>query len=199
MFRYKTHKQAFIIAALVILLCLVCLTGATLALFTNDLSDGTIGVVALAGKVEVDIIDRNGETLQNKSLLFVTTTKQDEILFEPGATLYTQDFQIVNKGSVPIVFTLSVSRDESEDSDIDWEEFDKAFDVWLVPSNDPNFENAELITKIKGEKIPVDGVSEFYRLVVKMREDAGNEFQGKRYEGIGITVYAVQGNAIIKE
>ena len=33
MFRYRSNKQAFIIAVLVILLCLVSLTGATLALF----------------------------------------------------------------------------------------------------------------------------------------------------------------------
>lgn len=42
MFRYKSHKQAFIMTALVILLCLVSLVGATLALFTSDPNDGTI-------------------------------------------------------------------------------------------------------------------------------------------------------------
>jgi len=194
MFRYKSHKQAFIIAALVILLCLVCLTGATLALFTNDPNDGTIGVVVSAGKVDVDIVDENGNSLKDKSLAFMTTLEQDEILFEPGATFYTQGFKVVNQGSVPVLFTLSVSKDEK----IDMDAFNKAFDVWLVPANDPNFKNAELIPKFKGE-IPVNDVSGTYHLFVKMKEDAGNEFQGKSYEGIGVTVYAVQGNAIIKE
>ena len=63
MIRCKSYKQALVIAALVILLCLVCLSGATYALFTNDPSDGTIGIVTTSGKVDVDIInDYDGKT-----------------------------------------------------------------------------------------------------------------------------------------
>jgi hypothetical protein len=29
-----------------------------------------------------------------------------------------------------------------------------------------------------------------------MKDTAGNEFQGAKYEGIGVTVYAVQGNVM---
>jgi hypothetical protein len=57
MLRYKSHKQAFIMAALVILLCLVCLTGATLALFTGNVNDGTIGIITTTGDIAVDIVD----------------------------------------------------------------------------------------------------------------------------------------------
>jgi hypothetical protein len=31
-----------------------------------------------------------------------------------------------------------------------------------------------------------------------MKETVGNEFENKKYTGIGVTVYAVQGNATIK-
>ena len=54
MFRYKTNKKMLIIAAAVILLCFVCLSGATLALFSQTL-DGTIGIITTAGDIEVDI------------------------------------------------------------------------------------------------------------------------------------------------
>ena len=74
MFRYKSHKQAFIMTALVILLCLVCLTGATLALFTSDPNDGTIGIITTSGDVEIDIVDTSGATLQNKALDFITAS-----------------------------------------------------------------------------------------------------------------------------
>lgn len=194
MFRYQSHKQALIIAALVILLCLVCLTGATFALFTNDPNDGTIGVVVSAGKVDIDIVDEAGNSLQNEALIFLKKSHQDEILFQPGATFYTQGFKVINLGSVPVRFTISVSKDDR----INMEEFNKAFDVWLVPSDDPNFDNAEQIQKFKGD-IPLDGTSKTYHLFVKMKEDAGNEFQNKRYEGIGITVSAVQGNGTLEE
>ena len=193
MFRYKSNKQAFIMTALVILLCLSCLTGATLALFTSDVSDGTIGIVTTAGDVKVDIVDaQTGDSLVGKVLQFQTTSEQKEILFEPGATFYTQEFQIKNTGTVPVNYTLSVSKDER----IDMEEFDKAFEVYIVRADDEDYKNAELIPKFKGS-LGVGDSSERYRLVVKMKETVGNEFQGKTYTGIGVTAYAVQGNVTI--
>ena len=194
MFRYNSRKQAFIIAAIVILLCLVCLTGATLALFTSDLNDGTIGVIATSGDIEVDIVDLSGNSLKNEALAFMTTATNPTPLFEPGATFYTQEFKIENTGNVPVHFTLSVSKDDR----IDMEEFDEAFEVWIVRSSDKTFASAARLTTFKG-RIPVGKSSESYCLVVKMKETAGNEFQRKTYSGIGVTVYAVQGNAIAEE
>ena len=193
MFRYKSHKQAFIMTALVILLCLVCLTGATLALFTSNLNDGTIGIVTTSGDVEIDIVDTEGATLQNKALGFITSSADKEPLFEPGATFYTQEFQVMNRGDIPVNFSLSVSKDDK----IDMEEFDEAFEVWIVRADDEDFKNAERITSFKG-RLEVGESSEKYRLVIKMKESVGNEFQGKTYTGIGVTVYAVQGNAQLK-
>ena len=193
MFRYKPNKQAFIIAVIVILLCLVCLTGATLALFTSNLQDGTIGIVTTSGDVGIDIVDLSGVTLQNRALAFVTTSNT-EVLFEPGATFYTQEFQVKNTGDIPVNYSLSVSKDER----INMEEFDKAFEVWIVRADDENFANAERLTNFKGS-LKVGDSSESYCLFIKMKETVGNEFQGKTYTGIGVTVYAVQGNARIGE
>ena len=196
MFRYKkSNKQAYIIAALIIMLCLVCLAGATLALFTSDPNDGTIGVVTTSGDVEVDIVDKEGNSLKNESLNFITSATNPEPLFEPGATFYTQEFRVQNNGNIPVNFTVSVSKDDN----IDMTEFDEAFEVWIVRANDPDFANAQHITKFKGTDLMPGKSSETYCLFVKMKESATNEFQGKTYTGIGITVYAVQGNAEIKE
>ena len=194
MFRYKSNKQAFIIAALVILLCLACLTGATLALFTSDLKDGTIGIVTTSGDVEIDIVDTSGVTLQSRALDFMTTSDDEKPLFEPGAIFYTQGFQVKNTGNIPVNFSLSVSKDDK----IDMKEFDEAFEVWIVRSDDENFANAERLTNFKG-RLEVGESSATYHLFIKMKESVGNEFQGKTYTGIGVTVYAVQGNAMIGE
>ena len=91
MIRYKTNKRSFLIAALVILLCLSCLTGATLALFTSDPNDGTIGIVTTSGDVEVDIVDTAGVSLRDRALAFMTTSgavDSETVLFEPGAMFY---------------------------------------------------------------------------------------------------------------
>ena len=194
MFRYKSHKQAFIMTALVILLCLVCLTGATLALFTSDPNDGTIGIITTSGDVEIDIVDTSGATLQNRALDFITAsstpTDSGNVLFEPGATFRTQGFQVKNTGDIPVNFRLSVSKDDK----IDMEEFDKAFELWIVKEGD-DFSSAEKLTEFKVNGLAAGESSETYHLFIKMKESVGNEFQGKTYTGIGVTVYAVQGNA----
>lgn len=194
MLRYKSYQKAFIMTALIILLCLACLTGATLALFTGDPSDGTIGIVTTAGDVKVDIVDTSNNSLQGKTLRFMTSSETSEILFEPGATFYTQGFKVKNVGDVPINFRLSVSEDEK----IDMAEFHKAFEVW-ISTDLTNSANAERLTDFKGS-LKVGAYSEnTYYLFVKMKENVGNDFQGKTYTGIGVTVYAVQGNVDIKE
>jgi hypothetical protein len=193
MSRYKSHKQAFIMTALVILLCLACLTGATLALFTSDPNDVTIGIVTTSGDVEIDIVDTAGASLQNKALAFITTsgaTDSENVLFEPGATFYTQGFKIKNSGDIPVNFSLSVSKDDK----IDMEEFDEAFELWIVKEGD-DFSNAEKLTEFKVNGLAAGKSSETYYLFIKMKESVGNEFQGKTYTGIGVTAYAVQGNA----
>lgn len=194
MFRYKSNKQAFIIAALVILLCLVCLTGATLALFTSDPNDGTIGIITTSGDVEIDIVDTSDSTLQNKALAFLTTSNSmidsEDVFFEPGATFRTQGFKVKNTGDIPVNFSLSVSKDDK----IDMEEFDKAFELWIVKEGD-DFQTAEKLTEFKVNGLKAGDSSATYYLFIKMKETVGNEFQGKNYTGIGVTVYAVQGNA----
>ena len=215
MLRYKSHKQAFIMTALVILLCLVCLTGATLALFTSDVNDGTIGIVTTAGDVKVDIVDaQTGDSLVGKVLQFQTTSEQKEILFEPGATFFTQGFKVENTGNIPVDFRVYISEDERKQDEDDGlfamgfqklttEDFHKAFDVWIT--TDPYDPNQRIdIKEFRGELAPApEGersvTSDTYYMVVRMKTDADNKFQNKFFSGIGITVYAVQGNADLWE
>ncbi len=195
MFRYKSHKQAFIMTALVILLCLVCLTGATLALFTSDLDDGTIGIITTSGNVKVDIVDAQTDaTLMGKVLQFQTLSGDQGVLFEPGATFYTQGFKVKNVGDIPVNFSVYVS----EDKDMDMQEFNDNFEVWISTSP-TSTADAKKLPDFTG-RLEVGESSECtYYLYIKMRETVSNEFQGKTYTGIGVTVYAVQGNVSIGE
>ena len=201
MFRYKSNKKAFIIAALIVLLCLVSLSGATLALFTGQTDDGAIGIVATAGYFNVDIIDTSpeGNSLVGEYLQFQTTKDQDEILFEPGATFHTQGFKVENDGDIPIQFRMSVSDSIKTDKDIkiSIEEFNEYFEMWIATSTD--FSDAERTTEFI-RRLEANSVSkESYYLFVKMKENVNNDLQNKAYKGIGITVYAVQGNANVEE
>ena len=194
MFRSKeneklNNKSAFIVAGLVILVCLISLTGATYALFTSSPEDGTIGVVSTSGVVDVDIVDSDNESFVGRVLQFKTTGRYDDgVLFEPGATFYTEGFYIANKGNVPINFRVYISNDER----LDMEEFEKSFDFYIT--TDPRGAvGAENLLSFTGSLEAGDS-SEAYYLVIKMMETATSEFTGKVYDSIGITVCAVQGN-----
>lgn len=192
----QLNKKTIISALVVILICVFCLTGATFALFTNNLQDGTIGITTTTGSVRVDIIDTNEEkptSLVGKTLQFQTSATNKIILFEPGATFYTQGFKIKNTGDIKIKYRLCVS----EDPELDMIEFLKAFEVWITDDL-KNFEAAKNITTFEGE-LGVKDCSKTYYLFVKMKETATNDFQGKTFKGIGVTVCAVQGNASLGE
>ena len=191
MVRCNNQKSALIIAAIVILLCLVSITGATLALFTYDGEDGKIGVNITSGKLEVDIVDAspdNPTSLVGDVLNFVSVSDENEVLFEPGATYYTEGFRVKNNGSIPIDFIIYISEDETFNSD-----FNEAFEVWIT--KDPHQRDSLVPIRAFDGELEVGQSSEIYYLVFRMKTSAGNEFQNRTFTGVGITVCAVQGNA----
>ena len=194
MTRYKPTKKTLIIAAMIVLLCLLSITGATLALFTSSIEDGTIGINATTGDLEADIIDTsptNPESLVGDVLNFYTTPEREVIYFEPGATYRTEGFRVKNTGEIPFQYILYISHDSDYNA-----EFADAFEVWLT--NDlSNKASAVKLQDFDGRLNP-GHTSETYYLVFRMKESAGNEFQNKTFSGIGITVCAIQGNAHIK-
>lgn len=192
MFRYKSFKTTLIIAALVILLCLVCITGATFALFTDTSGDGKIGINTTSGNLAVDIVDAKDQgSLVGEVLDFITTSEDGQALFEPGATFRTIGFCVKNVGNIPLDYILYISEDETLAED-----FAEAFDVWIT--TDPtNRDSAVKLSEFEGFDLAPTKTSEVYYLVVSMKTTAGNEFQDRTFMGIGITVCAVQGNGYI--
>ena len=194
MVRYNSQKRTFIIAAMVILLCLVCITGATLALFTSDINDGKIGINATSGKLKADIIDASEEnpaSLVGDVLDFITTAESNEIQFEPGAVFCTEGFRVKNIGNVPMNFIMYISEDETLSSD-----FNDAFEVWIT--SDPSKKESTVKLQEFDGRLEPSQTSDVYYLVFKMKETVGNEFQNRTFIGVGITVCAIQGNADIE-
>ena len=194
MSRYSNTKKSILIAAIIILLCTISIAGATLALFTSR-QDGKIGINATSGRLEVDIVDTSIEgpsTLVGEVLEFETTSTHRKVIFEPGATYITEGFRVVNLGNIPINFIIYLSHDEDSEKP----PFDAAFDVWITddrkdPTHRVNMKDFE-------NRLEVGQISDIYYLVVQMKDDAGNAYQNQSYSGIGITVWAVQGNAQIE-
>ncbi len=175
----------------IIFLCFSSVVGVTWALFTNG-DDGKIGINTTSGYIDLDIVDTDENSLVGDVLDFETKVEDDKpIYFEPGATFYTQGFMVKNNGNITINYRLYVSNDDDENM----ESFSEAFELWI--SEDPdNLTEASKITEFEDKLAPGETGKTYY-LVIRMKESAGNDFQGKVYTGIGVTVYAVQGNVNI--
>jgi hypothetical protein len=106
----------------------------------------------------------------------------------------TEGFKIKNIGTTSLNFRLSPSDDDS----LDMEEFKEAFEFWITtdPDHLDKLDSLDKLTSFKGQ-LQVDEYSETYYLIIRMKESAGNEFQNKVYTGIGVTVTAFQGSAVI--
>ena len=179
-------KKVFI-PAIVILLCFISVVGTTYALFTSG-EDGKVAVNASSGYIKLDILDTNNQSLIGDNIDFVIPSDFDMSNFEPGATIKTQGFKIQNKGSITVNFKLFIN----ENPNVDWKALEEAFELWIT--DDPNdFTNAKDAKTFIGTLGPNETSDEYY-LFFKMKETAGNDFQLQIYSGIGITVYAVQGN-----
>lgn len=192
----KTNKQALLLAIFIILLCLIGLVGATFALFTSDPNDGTIGIVTTAGYIKVDILNALDltDSLKGKTLGMRSSTNETEVTFEPGATFFTNSFRIENEGTIPINYRIFISSDEEEDM----AEIHRAFDIRISSNPEDPRDSVPLIDFQRSLDAGSISDESFY-LIIRMKDTAGNEFQGRKYTGIGITVYAVQGNVDVKE
>lgn len=187
----KRKTTTIVISIITIVLLFTVIVGFTYALFTNSEDDGKIGVNVTSGKCKIDIVDVEDKSLVGDVLHFVTRKEKEKIYFEPGAIYYTEGFELRNIGTIPVNFRMCISEDEKTDIG----KFQESFELWITKDT-KNLDSAEKLTEFTG-RLEVGARSETYYLVVRMKESADNEFQDKAYTGIGITVYAVQGNVDI--
>ena len=185
----KSLKRALLSSAFSLIICVAMLIGTTFAWFTDTASTAVNKIQA--GNLKVDIVDQNGNSLNGKSLSFRDVNNKTDILWEPGARFNLDSFKIVNKGNLALKYKVIISGingsaklleaidftvkigDAAEAALADWE------GVLL-----PDGAAATDTMPVKETKlITISG---------KMREDAGNEYQGLSIGGIGITVLATQ-------
>ena len=73
--------------------------------------------------------------------------------------------------------------------------FEDSFELWIA--TDPTNPAGAVPMSEFEETLKAGDSSTTYYLYIKMKETAGNTYQKKTYTGIGVTVYAVQGNVDI--
>ena len=182
----KATKRALLTSVMALVMCVVMLVGTTFAWFTDTASTAVNKIVA--GNLDVDIVDKSGETLDGKTLNFQDVNDNTDILWEPGATFFTQGFKIVNKGNLALKYKVVVSGKTGDAKVLNAIKFDVVTEK-TKEATEALAEEGNLLKQ--NDSAPAnDGV--YYYLRGHMDENAGNEYKNLTLDGISITVYATQ-------
>lgn len=191
----KTSKRALLCSVLSIALCLSMLIGTTFAWFTDTASTAVNKIQA--GTLDVVMSrDPAGEnSIEGTTLKWVKAegAESEAVLWEPGCTYNLDSFYIVNKGNLALKYKVVISGVDGSSKLM------KAIDFTITEEGK---EPVDLAAWNGGVLLPstataeVDGakIGHTGKLTISghMKEEAGNEYQDKSIDGIGITVYATQ-------
>ena len=194
----RATKRALLTSVMALVMCVVMLVGTTFAWFTDTASTGVNKIQA--GNLKVDIVDKDGTSLKNKSLSFIkagltTDTGAEidpnattEILWEPGCRYLTEGFRIANKGNLALKWKAQVNKGTTVANEGKFDLLD-VIDFYLV-KGDKNSEGT-LLDEFTGTLQKTE-TSDVYYIKGVMKTTAGNDYQGLTLDGITITVYATQ-------
>ena len=182
----KATKRALLTSVMALVMCVVMLVGTTFAWFTDTASTGVNKIVA--GNLDVDIVDENGDSLDGGTLSFVNKENRSNILWEPGATFFTQGFKIVNKGNLALKYKVVVSGTTGDAKLLKAITFDVVTEK-TKEATEALAEEGNLL--LNGASAP-EAENVYYYLRGHMKEEAGNEYKNLTLDGISITVYATQ-------
>ena len=176
----KTTKRALLSSVVALFICFSMLLGTTFAWFTDTVTSA--GNVIQSGTLDVDLVDANGKSMDGQVIDFVANDNrdQDEILWEPGCTYKTEPVKVVNKGNLALKYQIAINGingDAKLLEAIEWSVTVGGAEIALDALNNTLLPGAE-----SGEIV----------LTGHMKEEAGNEYQNLKVEGVSITVYATQ-------
>ena len=186
----KSTKRALLTSVLALLMCVTMLVGATFAWFTDTASTAVNKIQA--GTLNVDIVDKNGDSLDGKSLSFKDVNNNTDILWEPGATFNLDSFKIVNKGNLAFKYKVIISGVNGNAKLLE------AIDFFVKIGDAEKVALADWdgILLPEGKTATTDnevvGATDLITISGTMKKEAGNEYQGLSIDGIGITVVATQ-------
>ena len=184
MAKTRSTKRALLLSALSLLMCVSMLIGSTFAWFTDEVTSS--GNQIVSGKLDVDLIDANGVSLENETLQFVDKDGKEiltQILWEPGCTYTLEPVRVKNNGNLWLKYEIVISGIEGDAKLLEAIE-------WTIMLGD----NEVTLNDLKGYLEP-EKTSEALQIIGHMKEEAGNEYQNLTIDGISITVYATQVNA----
>ncbi len=175
MTKTKTTKRALIASVLSLLVCFSMLIGSTFAWFTDSATTGVNKIQA--GTLKVDLVDKDGKSLEGKTLNFIAKDGNTNILWEPGCTYNLPEVFVKNNGNLALKYKIVITGINGD------AKLNDAI-VWTI-----QLEGDDLANEYR---LGAGETSKALTISGHMKEDAGNEYQGLSIDGIAITVVATQ-------
>ena len=186
----NTTKRSLLASVLALVMCVTMLVGTTFAWFTDSASTAVNKIES--GTLHVDIVDKDGNSLDGKTLSFKNVNGDTNILWEPGATFNLDSFRIVNTGKLALKYKVIINGVNGNAKLL--EAID--FTVKIGDAEKVALADWEGILLPEGKTATTDnevvGTTDFITISGTMKKEAGNEYQGLSIDGIGITVVATQ-------
>lgn len=208
MTKTKSTKRALLLSALSLLMCVSMLIGSTFAWFTDSATSGNNKIVA--GNLDVDLLmadtngsyvsiaDKNGAIFGADSL--VAQNNPADTLWEPGKTQIVY-LAVANNGNLDLKYNIALHvTDGGLIGSLEYAIVDgaKVSDNLAARSWEDIKANAQAGDVVAGTTIAAPNGAikaneedDYFALVVHMKEEAGNKYQGKDIT-IDITVLATQ-------
>ena len=178
----NSTKRTLALSLLVMLLCVAMLVGTTFAWFTDSASTAVNKIQAGNLDIALEMKDTNGNwvSAEGQTLTWKKAAghENDEVLWEPGCTYELPELRIVNKGNLALKYKIEISGivGDAELNDVI---------EWTITNNGQTY-------AVDQEVSLAANASTTLTISGHMKESAGNEYQGKSIDGIGITVVATQ-------
>ena len=183
-----TALEFFLILFLVIALIIV-----TLLFFfhfkNKDRPTGPNDTKPGSTEVKIDLLGSDNSSIIGKTIPFALPEGASEIICEPGVSYYTEPFYVKNIGDVKVDYIVSISQGTS----VEAKAFMEAFDFWITTNPSVPADSVPL-TDYRGV-LEAGKTTESYYLVITMKPALQNEYQGKTFQTVGITVTATEHNS----
>ncbi len=176
----KSTKRALTASIISLLVCVTMLLGTTFAWFTDTATAGVNKIES--GTLDIELQDETGAPLTEalKWVKAADAPTDEAVLWEPGASYDLQSFKVVNKGNLAVKYKIEVAGIQSGDAE-------------LLDALEFTFKEGSTETVLGTDQhLAKEAASDLITITAKMREDAGNEYQGKTVDGIMIKVVATQ-------
>ena len=138
-----------------------------------------------AGALDVKLLDEQGRSLEGQTLSWKKAAghENEAVLWEPGCTYNLQSFKIKNNGNLALKYKIVISGIVGDAKLLEAIDFTVTGVDGVTTANALNGFEGKLAASSMTDAITISG---------HMKEYAGNEYQGKSIDGIGITVVATQ-------